>query len=162
MTKISPKAEPDAGIRTLIAQIDTFRPSQRADEVVSPKHEAQPAFDLEELLSGGARVALGRLSDAQLDRLRRKIEVARKLYVAYRPNLSGPASTEPLSASGVNQLCAVMLLAALLRRDARFLNSAFKLMDGLSIPANVAIADDLISLAYASLDVVLPLEPSPL
>lgn len=115
-------------------------------------------FDLEFLLSQGAEAALDRLSEPLSDRLRRKIEVARKVYQTYEPDLSRPTSSVPLSAEAINQLCALMLLAALRQRDVRFLNSALKLIDGILAPANVQVSQRLISLAHATLQLLLPTE----
>lgn len=115
-------------------------------------------FDLAFLLSQGAEAAFAQLSEAQCDRLRRKIEVARKIFGTYEPDLSRPSSGAPLSADAMNQLCALMLLIALRRKDARYLNSALKLIDGVVEPAGIAVSERLISLTHAVLDLLLPLE----
>lgn len=129
---------------------------READSVTHPRSSA--LFDLEALLAQQIEFALEQLSNAQLDRLRRKIEVARKLYARYESDLSRPATTEPLSAAGINRLCAIMLLAALRHHDARFLNSALKLIDGLIAPAGVQVSSELVLIAEATLDALVPLE----
>ncbi|MDR7142205.1 hypothetical protein [Rhizobium sp. BE258] len=137
--------------------IDVGQPMQRETDSVT-NLAASSLFNLEALLTQQVEPALEQLSNAQLDRLRRKIEIARKLYARYESDLSRPATTEPLSAAGINQLCAIMLLAALRHHDARFLNSALKLIDGLIAPAGVQVSSELVLIAEATLDALVPLE----
>lgn len=59
-------------------------------------------FNLEGVLASGIELAFEQLSDAQLDRLRREIEVARKLYARYESDLSLPATTKTLSRQASN------------------------------------------------------------
>lgn len=153
-----PKAELEHGVRALVDRIIAVGPSTPVD----PAHDAEAAapdvLDLEGLLAGGAHSAFNQLSGPELDRLRRKIEVARKLYQRYERDLSRPATTTPLSAAGVNQLCAVMLLASLYERDARFLNSALKVIDELPLPFGARVSQELATLAQATLDTLIPME----
>lgn len=121
---------------------------------------APDVFDLEGLLAGDVYSAIRKLSISDLDRLRRKIEVARKLFQRYERDLSRPATEIPLSTAGTNQLCAVMLLAALYQRDARFLNSAFKLIDGLPSAPGATVSPELVALAKSTLEMLIPLEPA--
>lgn len=158
-----------AGRAELVNEIDALcervaaesrSPARQDRESVGLAEDGSP-FDLERLLAFGADTATARLGDAQLDRLRRKIEVARKVYRVYEQDISRPTSSQPLSPDGINQLCAVMLLAALRRRDARFLNAALKLIDGLHEPAGVQVSQRLSSLTQETLDLLLPLGRAP-
>lgn len=91
-----------------------------------------------------------------LDRLRKKIEVARKLCRYYLPDLSRAAAAVPLSSVGVQRLGGLLLKSALLSRDARYLNAALKLLDGVLDRADCIFPDTLQVLAVAVLDVLVP------
>lgn len=91
-----------------------------------------------------------------LDRLRKKIEVARKLCRYYLPDLSLAAAAVPLSSAGVQRLCGLLLKSALLSRDARYLNAALKLLDGVLDRADCIFPDTLRALAVGVLDVLVP------
>ncbi|MDO9418345.1 hypothetical protein [Pararhizobium sp.] len=142
----------------LVSRIIAVSESTQREAVRTTDPGESALFDLDALLSGGANLAFEQLSSSQLDRLRRKIEVARKLHRAYERDLSRPATATPLSAGGVNQLCAVMLLSALRCQDPRFLNAALKLIDGLILPAAVPVSAELISLAQSTLNILVPSE----
>lgn len=158
MTLPGHQTEPDTGVRALIDRITASGLQTAANAAVSDAR-APNVFDLEGLLAGDAHSAFKKLSMSDLDLLRRKIEVARKLFQRYESDLSRPVTAMPLSNAGVNQLCAVMLLAALYQLDARFLNSAFKLIDGLSFPTGVTVSPELVAIAKATLDTLIPMEP---
>jgi hypothetical protein len=118
-------------------------------------------FNLEAVLASGLDSALEQLSGAKLDRIRRKIEVARKLYGQYEGDLSRPASSDPLSCAGVHHLCAVLLLHTLRSYDLRYLNSALKLIDGFIVPADAPESIELMLIAAETLDTLVPLEIAP-
>ena len=157
---MSTRVESEQGdrVQVLVDRIIAVGQPMRQEAGGTSNPGAAFLFDLEAVLASGIEPAFEQLSGAQLDRLRRKVEVARKLYARYENDLSLPATTETLSAAGVNQLCAVMLLAALRSRDARFLNSALKLIDGLIAPASVPVSMELVLIAEATLDALVPLE----
>jgi hypothetical protein len=94
--------------------------------------------------------------EVPFDRLRKKIEVARKLYRYYLPDLSRPAAPTALSVQAVQRLCGLLLKAALIRRDVRFLNSALKLLDGVLGRDDCEFPHELRLLAGATLDVLVP------
>ncbi|MDR2219351.1 MAG: hypothetical protein LBE24_02085 [Methylobacillus sp.] len=92
----------------------------------------------------------------QLDRLRKKIEVVRKLYRFYLPDLARAITTTELSAAAVRHLCALLLKAALVQNDARYLNSALKLLDGVLARDDCNFPNELHIFAHATLDVLVP------
>jgi hypothetical protein len=141
-------------IEALVDRIIATGPAIRDETARTPRSDA--LFDLESVLTSGIEDAFAQLSGQRLDRLRRKIEVARKLYAGYDGKLSTPVKDALLSAAGVNRLCAVMLLAALRSGDTRFLNSALKLIDGLVLPATVSVLPELVLIAEETLDVLVP------
>jgi hypothetical protein len=51
-----------------------------------------------------------------------------------------------------------MLLASLYERDARFLNSALKVIDELPLPFGARVSQELATLAQATLDTLIPME----
>lgn len=144
------------GIQALVDRIIATGPAIRDEAGHVYRTDANQLFDLESVLASGIENAFTQLSGQGLDRLRRKIEVARKLYARYDSELSIPAKDAPLSAAGVNRLCAIMLLAALRSRDARFLNSALKLIDNLIVPANVSVSPELVRIAEETLNALVP------
>lgn len=112
-------------------------------------------LNLELVLCQGARKAAAQLSESHLDKLRRKVEVARKVYKFYNRIDFNPVSYGLLSREAFNQLCGLMLIVALQKNDARFLNSALKMIDGVVNLGDVDIDSDLVNLAHSTLDVFL-------
>jgi hypothetical protein len=148
---------PDA--RALIVRLDAWMALDGNAGEREPGSATEGVYDLEiELFQpdwdGPAAERL-----AQLDRLRKKVEVARKLYRFYLPDLSRPAGTQVLSAAAVRYLCALMLKAALVGHDARFLNSALKLLDGVLEREDCDFPDELRSLARGAFEVLVPPVP---
>lgn len=140
----------------LVARLDAWMTLEGSAGEQEPGPVAEGAYDLEiELFQPGwdgpAAEAL-----VQLDRLRKKVEVARKLYRFYLPDLSRAAGTQLLSAVAVRRLCALMLKTALVRCDARYLNSALKLLDGVLVREDCDFPDELRALAHATLEVLAP------
>ncbi|GMV55112.1 MAG: hypothetical protein AMXMBFR6_09170 [Betaproteobacteria bacterium] len=125
-----------------------------------PPHQAPlgalSALDLDEALCSKSWADLTAEAEANLDRLRKKIEVVRKLYRYYLPDMSGPANPTPLSPEALQRLCALLLKAALLRNDMRYLNSALKLLDGILDQDEGIFQEDLRRLAALTLDALVP------
>jgi len=117
-------------------------------------------FDLETQLHTVSWSNLAPEVEVPFDRLRKKIEVARKLYRYYQPDLSRPAAPTALSAPAVRRLCGLLIKAALIWRDARFLNSALKLLDGVLGRDDCEFPQELRLLAGATLDVLMSPVPS--
>lgn len=113
-------------------------------------------FDLEAQLFTLSWSNLAPGVEVPFDRLRKKVEVARKLYRYYLPDLSYPAAPTVLSAPAVRRLCGLLLKAALIQRDARFLNSALKLLDGVLERDDCEFPLELRLLASATLDTLVP------
>lgn len=145
--------------RALVARLDAWMALERSVGEQGPGPAVEGAYDLEiELFQPGwDDPAAERL--VQLDRLRKKVEVARKLYRFYLPDLSRAAGTQLLSAAAVQRLCALMLRAAMARLDARYLNSALKLLDGVLAREDCDFPDELRDLAHATLEVLAPPVP---
>jgi hypothetical protein len=146
----------DAGLLARINTLCAGAPSlqMKDGEAVQP-----PMVDLEALLNMTGWWALTPQTEAQLDRLRKKIEVARRLFRYYTPDLSRAAAPTLLSVEGVQRLCALLLRAAVLRHDARYLNSVLKLLDGVLGRGDLVFPSELRKLAHATLDVLAPLTP---
>lgn len=117
-------------------------------------------FDLEEQLHTLSWSNLASEIDMPFDRLRKKVEVARKLYRYYAPDLSRAAALTPLSAASVYRLCGLLLKAALVRSDARYLNTALKLLDGVLGRDELEFPKELRSFALATLQALVPTESS--
>lgn len=148
---------PDA--RALLARLEAWTALERGAGAQEPGPVAEGAYDLEiELFRPGwDGPTTERL--AQLDRLRKKVEVARRLYRVYLPDLSRAVGTQVLSEAAVRRLCVLMLKAALARHDARFLNSALKLLDGVLAREDCDFPDELRALARAVIEVLVPPVP---
>lgn len=116
-------------------------------------------FDLERALHSQAWQQLTPEMRVMLDHLRKKIEVAHKLYRHYLPDLSRPAASIPLSPAAVQHLTVLLLKAALVWKDARYLNSALKLVDGVLGRDDCVFPEDLRSLAILTLDIMVPKIP---
>jgi len=123
---------------------------QRSDAVV----------DLEQVVYTQAWQELAPETVPRLDRLRKKIEVAHKLSRYYLPDLSRPAAATPLSFAAIQCLSVLLLKAALVWRDARYLNSALKLMDGVLERDDCVFSQDVRSLVTSTLNVMVPEAPS--
>jgi hypothetical protein len=150
---------PDA--RALVARLEEWVATAGDAGEQSSSTVAEGAYDLEiELFRPGWDGSVAERL-AQLDRLRKKVEVARKLYRFYLPDLSLAVGTQVLSGSAVRRLCALMLKAALARHDARFLNSALKLLDGVLGREDCDFPDELRALARATFEVIVPPVPYP-
>lgn len=147
---------PDA--RALVARLDAWMLLEGGGGEQGPG-PAVGAYDLEiELFQPGwDGPAAERL--VQLDRLRKKVEVVRKLYRFYLPDLSRAAGMQVPSAAAVRRLCALMLKTALVRHDARYLNSALKLLDGVLAREDCEFPDELRALARATFEVLVPPVP---
>lgn len=146
--------------RSLVVRLDAWMALEASACEQEPGCPAvKDTYDLEiELFQPGWEVpAAERL--AQLDRLRKKVEVARKLYRFYLPDLSRASETRVLSAAAVQRLCALMLKTALLLCDARYLNSALKLLDGGLEREDCDFPDELRALAHAALEILAPPVP---
>jgi hypothetical protein len=96
-----------------------------------PREGAQAVtgdFSVSEFL---ARVAAGeRPSPWIVERLRRKVEVARRVASVYGAGLVKPSSQQPLDQSGLDQLFD-MFLAEAERGDPRSVNTVLKMADGM-------------------------------
>lgn len=143
----------------LLARIDAWVAVATACPVTGRDIGEPPVLDLETILYTTDWWALTPQAEAHLDRLRKKIEVARRLCRYYLPDLSRAAAPTPLSAAGIQRLCALLLRAAVLRRDARYLNSALKLLDGVLGRDDLAFPAELRALAHAALDALAPPAP---
>ncbi len=145
--------------RALAARLDAWVTPEAGAVAQSLGPMAEGVFDLEaELFRPGW---VGPTADrlAQLDRLRKKVEVARKLYRFYLPDLSRATGAQVLSAAAVRRLCLLMLKAALARHDARYLNSVLKLLDGVLERDDCDFSDELRALARATFEVLVPPVP---
>lgn len=148
---------PTADDVELLARIDAWVAVATTCPVARGDTGQPPVLDLEPSLHTADWWALTPQAEAHLDRLRKKIEVARRLCRYYLPDLSRAAAPAPLSATGAQRLCALLLRAAVLRRDARYLNSALKLLDGVLGRDDLAFPAELGALAHATLDALAPL-----
>jgi len=148
-----------ADVSALVARIDAWLSLVGTDGVIKSAAMTGGMLDLEVELSrpGWEKPAADRL--ARLDRLRKKIEVARKLYRFYLPDLSRAASPQILSVAAVLRLCGLLLRTALVCGDARYLNSALKLLDGVLERDDCVFPDELRVLARSTLDAMVPLAP---
>jgi hypothetical protein len=153
------KGAPVGGEAALLAQVDDWLEASPASGAVVDATAPQPSLDLEVALQAHAWSDLTSGAEAQLDRLRKKIEVARKLCRYYLPDLSRAVAPTPLSAAAVRRLCALLLKAALLRRDARYLNSALKLLDGVLGRNDCTFPQELREFAQATLLALVPPGP---
>lgn len=146
----------------LRAQIDEWLASTAStySSLIRQDGDEDCHFDLEEQLHTLSWSNLAPEIDMPLDRLRKKVEVARKLYRYYAPDLSHAAAPTPLSAAGVHRLCGLLLKAALVRCDARYLNTALKLLDGVLGRDELEFPQVLRSFALATLQALVPTEPS--
>lgn len=143
----------------LAVRLDAWMVQEGAADAPESGPRAEGMFDLEiELYCPGWD---GSVADrlVLLDRLRKKVEVARKLYRFYLPDLSRSVDTQLLAAAAVRHLCALMLKAALVRHDTRYLNSALKLLDGVLTREDCDFPDELRALAHATLEVLVPPVP---
>lgn len=151
----------DVDARALVVRLDAWMALEGGSAAgeKGPGPVTEGAYDLEiELFQPGwdGPEAVGLV---QLDRLRKKVEVARKLYRFYLPDLSRAAGAQVLSAAAVRRLCALMLKTALAGRDARYLNSALKLLDGVLVREDCSFPDELRAVAHATLEVLAPPVP---
>ncbi|WP_141211483.1 hypothetical protein [Rhodoferax sp. TH121] len=117
-------------------------------------------FDLESALYDPAWHELNPAMEVQLDRIRKKIEVPRKLYRLYLADLSRPATSTLLSSAAVQRLSVLLLKAALIWHDARYLNSALKLVDGVLERDDCVFREDVRALAISTLNAMVPPTPS--
>lgn len=147
------------GEAALLARIDDWLVASPVNEAVREAAAPQSSLDLNVALYAKAWLDLTPEAEAQLDRLRKKIEVARKLCRYYLPDLSRAALPEPLPAAAVRRLCALLLKAALLRNDARYLNSALKLLDGVLGREDCTFPQELREFAQATLLALAPPGP---
>lgn len=73
---------------------------------------------------------------ATLERLTRKIEVARKLYQSYQPDLSKPSSQTPVRSAFALYLTVFYFHAGLVLGDWKWINTGVKMTEGiLLVPA---------------------------
>jgi len=119
-----------------------------------------PMLDLEAEIYTDAWSALLPETDVHLDRLRKKIEVARTLRRYYLPDLSRAAAAPLLGAAAIRRLYVLLLKASIVWRDARYLNTALKMNDAILGRDDCLIPDELRALACAALDALVPWERS--
>ncbi|MCM8594228.1 hypothetical protein [Accumulibacter sp.] len=143
----------------LLARIDAWLAADLRSGPGDGGTSSASTLDLEGALHSQAWSNLTPEADAQLDRLRKKIEVARKLCRYYVSDLSRAAEPTPLAAAAVRRLCVLLLKAALVRDDARYLNSALKLLDGVLGRDDCSFPDELRQLARSTLDALVPPAP---
>jgi len=67
---------------------------------------------------------------ATLDALCKKVEVVRRVCVAYSADLARVVDRSPVTGDHATVLCGVYLAAAAARRDPKLLNTAMKMLDG--------------------------------
>lgn len=65
-----------------------------------------------------------------LDRLCKKVDVVKKVYIAYESDLSKARSSVVIRESYAVYLCMILICAAKEGNDLKFLNSALKMLDG--------------------------------
>ncbi|MHC5113734.1 MAG: hypothetical protein ACYTGP_04825 [Planctomycetota bacterium] len=75
---------------------------------------------------------------ARLDQLARKVEVARRLWAFYEPDLSRPVERTLVHDAYAAHLCAVFLSTAARTADPKFLNTAVKMLDGMLLEPALA------------------------
>lgn len=117
-------------------------------------------FDLERALYDPAWHELNPAIEVRMDRLRKKIEVPRRLYRLYLADLSRPATSIQLSSTAVQRLSVLLLKAALIWHDVRYLNSALKLVDGVLERDDCIFEEDVRALAISTLNAMVPATPS--
>ncbi len=147
------------GIPELVARIDAWLAAGAAVTTAGEAPCDGSDVDLETALHTPSWSNLGRDAEAPFDRLRKKVEVARRLCRCYAPDLSRCTEPAPLSEAAVARLCGLLLKAALVWRDLRYLNSALKLLDGVLEREDCAFPDELRALAGETLDCLVPLAP---
>ncbi|OYQ39019.1 hypothetical protein CHU94_16525 [Rhodoferax sp. TH121] len=131
-----------------------------ANEECKWAQDSDVVFDLESALYDPAWHELNPAMEVQLDRIRKKIEVPRKLYRLYLADLSRPATSTLLSSAAVQRLSVLLLKAALIWHDARYLNSALKLVDGVLERDDCVFREDVRALAISTLNAMVPPTPS--
>jgi hypothetical protein len=142
---------------TLVSRIDTWLVTYSQIREYRDSASPQSALDLEVALYSQDWSELTPCAEEKFDRLRKKIEVARKIFRYYLPDLSRAAAPIPLSCEAVQRLCCLLLKLALIRRDARYLNSALKLLDGILDLNDCSFPEELNTLAHATLESLVPL-----
>lgn len=143
----------DAWLAQDVARHDTGRSALSVEPPV-------PMLDLEAEIYTDAWSALLPETAAHLDRLRKKIEVARMLRRYYLPDLSQAAAAPLLGAAAVRRLYVLLLKASVVWRDARYLNAVLKLNDAILGRDDCSIPNELRALARATLDALVPWERS--
>jgi len=97
-----------------------------------PARSATGAFATEAFIARAAASG-GTVDDrgaATLDALCKKVEVVRRVCIAYAADLAGVVDRSPVTGDHAMALCGVYLAAAAARRDPKLLNTAMKMLDG--------------------------------
>lgn len=75
----------------------------------------------------------GNLNSKLLEKLMRKFELNKKLYVSYDEQLSQPVTTQEVGKEIYSQLAVSFCFQAYIQKDVRFYNAALKIADLIDI-----------------------------
>jgi hypothetical protein len=90
-----------------------------------------------------------------LEKLCKKVEVSKKLFLYYDPLLQKPLTTDSISQAVCDKLVCHLLLAFIYSGNYKFCNSLLKILDGILIIPIYQISDQLKSLCEEILYVML-------
>lgn len=91
-----------------------------------------------------------------LDRLCKKVDVVKKVYIAYESDLSKARSSVVIRESYAVYLCMILICAAKEGKDLKFLNSALKMLDGGLIGPTFFCPNEVKEFAKLTLEELLP------
>jgi len=98
-----------------------------------------PDFDTERFIRSLDFDDVASCDRTTLERLTRKIEVARKLYQAYQPDLSKASSETPVRVGFVLYLMLYYIHAGRLLGDWKWVNTGVKMMEGILLVPEVDV-----------------------
>jgi len=138
----------------VLFQINDWLKASLVEERKKSGCTKEDVFDLEDEIHSNAWFRLDDAIGPKLDRLRKKVEVARRLFRFYAVDLSSAIEPIMLSASSVRYLYVLFLKAALVQSDFRYLNSALKIVDNILHRDDCVFSEELRALAFSTLDVM--------